>query len=178
MGKNTASHGTLASLAPLVDKDGFKIGSGAGRLGTASYFWSDEDYLFEMAVAWAKYRNTGLKAPEKHGCVYIVNLNYDEAKELLVIDRAIKSNIIKILEKKKLNPDIPKDVTRAYNILISGLNNKNGNKIKLLSGEVSLASKQYFDAGFPYTILNGKGECFAVIDTSVIKIISKTSISL
>ena len=162
------SHGTSKEKAEQICSTGFKCHK--GRLGSGAYFWGDEDYLAELASAWANYR---FKDEDKS--FFIVKIKTEE-DNILEIDKDFKLGIIKIFERRSLRLNFNKfdDISRAYGILISELEKQLNTKYQVVTGLVPFPQREYLSKSVPVKVL-GQATCYAVRDSGIVEIIDEVS---
>lgn len=175
--KYCISHGTFKRLDPIIRLQGFKASKG-GRIGRGAYFWQDDFYSFDIAKAWVKYLKSKPSNASEVGIVMQSSNSLIDEDRILYISRDLKQDVHDIMIKHGLNIDNYNDISRAYGILVSQVQNLLQLKLQVVAGEVSLPNEEFFDASFPHVILGGRAMCFAVIDTSILDLSTFTTIQV
>ena len=165
-----ASHGTAKERAGKI-KEERQFRSALGSLGKAIYFWGDEEYLKELALAWAKYRFEKGVYGNVSGIlsIFLVEIIVDP-NEIFVISRDIRSDVAKLMKNHGADISNLDEISKAYDFIIKQTEKKNGYQFKVIKGEVDLPEEKYFEEGFPYRVLDRQGTCYAVRYPEIIHI--------
>ena len=163
-----ASHGTSKQCADSIQSQGgFQCSSGS--LGRGAYFWGEEEYLEELAEAWAQFRfSEGCYGNHDALLILLVEITVNPNR-VFDIDKKVKLAIAKLMHEKVLDTSNIEEISETYDIFIRGVEKKIGRPFKVIKGEVPLAPKKYFKENFPYAVL-GQATCYAVVDREIIKI--------
>ena len=170
MRKLKASHGTAKEWAGRIKKEG-QFRSASGSLGKAIYFWGDEEYLEELALAWARYRleKGAYGSVSRILSIFLVEIIAD-LEEIFTVSRGVRLDVAKLMKKHGINTSNPDEISKAYDFIIKQTEKENGRKFKVIKGEVGLPEEKYFKEGFPYKVLDRRGICYAVREPKIITI--------
>jgi len=150
---------------------GFRLPVKPGMYGSAVYFWRDENYPYELAVAWVRQeyswqRNNKSKySTESSAVVFFVEFPFsDDSDEFINLDYDL------ISEVEKFSSDNNIAIGKAYDLYLSRLEKKTGVQIVALQGTCPPPKKEFFvgdkvkKSTIAFTI--------AVMNTKYIKIVS------
>ena len=163
------SHGTSKKIADQIYSIKSFCPSSSGSIGQGAYFWGEEEYLREIAEAWAKYR---LERKKYEGTeelsVLLVEISTIQDR-ILQFDKKLKKSVAR--EMKRHGQYCSKDNRKSkfIDMIIQKAEKKLAKEIQVLVGEIPLPPRKYFHESFPYTIL-GTATCYVVRDMGIIKI--------
>ena len=162
-------HGTTRSRSKLINKVGFKLGS--GRTGLGVYFWRKGHYARTLSVAWWKfYKETGryLQDDNQSCAVISVTISVQPDQYLNTDDFDFKEILISIALKKGLNT-AKDDIAALYDYFITLIEKKLKVKYKVLEVRVTTPPKDKYCRSYPLEII-GVPHCYIVRHTGCIEI--------
>ncbi len=146
------SHGTSVSRAQLVQKNGFRQGSGRG--GTGVYFWLGPYYI-ELAVGWYNFlasKNEFINDENPSCAVIIALIKADESEVLNLEDETLKNEIAVVVKKQGINPKNKRAVAKLYDSFIMRLEQKLQVKFKAVKIRVGFPPLEFIK-DYPISII-------------------------
>ncbi len=153
------SHGTSVSRAQLVQKNGFRQGTGKG--GTGVYFWLGPYYI-ELAVGWYKFlaSKNRFSNDENPSCAVIIALiKADESEVLNLEEEVLKNEIAAVVKKQGIDPRNKNAVAKLYDSFIMRLEQKLQVKFKAVKVRVGIPLE--FLKDYPISIIGAPLCCIA-----------------
>lgn len=132
--------------------------------GTAIYFWRDDTYEYDLAVAWVRQKAEKRRiSVDKFGVVFFVDFDFDvDGDEFLDLDYDVTSQFIKFSKEKQI------PLQSAYDLYLEEIENKTGVPIIALQGVCHPPGKKYFyglqvqESNFVYTIIVKDPKCIKI----------------
>lgn len=171
------THGTFMRNKKAILASGFKLPQKPGMFGSGVYFWRDENYSYELAVAWVRkqesYRRSNWQNYKHNPCAVVFFVEFpfsDDSDEFINLDYDLVSEV----EKFSADKDIP--IEEAYDLYLSRLEKKTGVQIVALQGICPPPKKEFF-TGLRIKKSN-IAFAIAVMNTKYIKIIKTKDFSI
>ena len=139
------THGTFMYNKTKIWSFGFRRPTKPGMYGSAVYFWRDNNYSYELAVAWLRqeedHRRNNWKnyKYESSAVVFFAEFPFSEdSDEFINLNYALMSEV----EKFSFEKNIP--IGKAYDLYLSRLEKTTGVQIVALQGACPPPKKKFF----------------------------------
>lgn len=166
------THGTCASFAEVITRDGFNIA--AGRRGKGAYFWGYtstlKDYATILAKAWwvqAKSMRRYDSATDQACVVLYATIQTEGAFFLDLEEHQMKQKLSRFLNdcfKRKVPLDRSDMITRSYDLFVEMIEREIRVKFNVIHVTVNPPQKEYFenvDRVPPFDLM-GMPACYVV----------------
>jgi len=159
------THGTYKSYKNKILTYGFRKPYKPGQYGTAIYFWRDNTYEYELAVAWLRQKADKRRIPvDKLGVVFFADFDFNvDGDEFIDLDYDVTSQF----EKFSIERKIP--LQSAYDLYLEDIEKKTGVPIVALQGICNPPGKKYFnglnvkESNFAYTVIIKDPKCIKIV---------------
>lgn len=172
------THGTSHSRATLIEREGFKEGTDAGRRGTGVYLWGYidptlEQYAEALAIGWWRFAQSErryARDADKSCSVIYVGLSVSEA-DFDFEGQVLREHFIKfaneVYKRIRKGKSYNCGVGQVYDLFLKQIEDRTKKRFGVVHVRVSPPPKDYYESALPLD-LTGHPSCYVVRNLSLI----------